>query len=140
MDEQLELEDVNARTPDGHEYRLSYEKGGDVVEIVFPGVRADCAVELTDHILLRFNREQRQAAGLTILGFSVLVTPTELGPRSFAMTGLGALPEMLHEVVASILSHAPVNHFLRVTSYQMSPTETIPLTFLEGPGVLPLAS
>ncbi len=140
MDEQPELRESSARTSSSHEYRLSYERIGDILEIAFPGVRADCAVELTDQILLRFNRDQGLAAGLTILGFSVLATPTDLGPRSFAITGLRDLPEALREQVAGILSRPPVSEFLRVTSYQVTSAEVVPLTFFESPGVLALAS
>jgi len=140
MDEQPEIREMDGHTPGGHAYHLSYERTGDIVEIVFPGVRADCAVELTDHILLRLNRDKGEAAGLTILGYSVLATPSDLGPRSFAMIGLGAMPEALRDVVTSILNRAPVNHFLKFTTYQTARAENIPLTFLESTTVLPLAS
>ena len=95
-------------TKDGQRIRLAYEEVGDILEIVFEGVEATCAIELTDNIVLRFHREQGRAAGLTLLDFSVLASPTELGVRSFALTGLDNLPEELREKVVRIITTPPV--------------------------------
>lgn len=102
-------------------------------------VPATSAVELTDHILLNFNRDQARAAGLTILSFSVLAASTELGPRSFALTGLETLPDEVRDVVVRIITQPPVNRFLKVTSFYTLSAETIPLTYLESPPALSLA-
>ncbi len=109
---------------------------GDILEIVFGDVKATCAVELTDNIALRFHREQARAAGLTILDFSILASPTEFGVRSFALTGLDDLPEELRETVARIITTPPVNLFLKVTTFYASPANQIPLTYVEGPSEL----
>ena len=70
----------------------SYDKDADVLYIsFFPGEKATTAVELNDNILLRFNRAEKRAIGLTLMDFSVLVQITDLGPRSFPLTGLNEL-------------------------------------------------
>ena len=137
---ELRLHETELVTKDGQRIRLAYEEVGDILEIVFDDVEATCAVELTDNIVLRFHREQGRAAGLTILDFSILTSPTELGVRSFALTGLDDQPEELRETVARIITTPPVNQFLKVTTFYASPTDQIPLTYVEGPSELVLAA
>ena len=133
---ELSLQETELTTSDGHRIHLAYEQVGDILEIVFDDVEATCAVELTDNIVLRFHRQQGRAAGLTILDFSVLASPTELGVRSFALIGLEDLPEDLREIVIRIITTPPVNHFLKVTTFYASATDQVPLTYVESPGEL----
>jgi hypothetical protein len=135
MSNKLCLQEMEITTESGQRIHLAYEETGDVLEIVFDDVEATCAVELTDNILLRFHREQGRAAGLTILDFSVLVSPSELGPRSFALTGLDNLPDDLRETVAQIITTSPVNRFLKVSTFHSVSAQPIPLTYVEGPRV-----
>jgi len=109
---------------------LAYDETGDILEVVFDGVEATTAVELTDNILLRFNHELALAAGLTILDFSLLARPTEMGPQSFPLTGLNNLPEELRQTVVKILTTPPVNRFLRV-SLLCAPPAHLPITTIE---------
>ncbi len=52
----------------------SYDKDVDVLYISFsPGEKATTAVELNDNILLRFNKAEMRAVGLTLMDFSMLV-------------------------------------------------------------------
>jgi hypothetical protein len=138
MDETLHLQETDF-FQDGQRIHLAYDEIGDVLEIVFEGVQATCAIELTDNILLRFHRELGQAAGLTILDFSILASPTELGPRSFAITGLENMPGDLRETVARIITTAPINRFLKVSTFYSLPAEPIPLTYVENPRALAFA-
>ncbi|MBM4466914.1 MAG: DUF2283 domain-containing protein [Chloroflexi bacterium] len=133
---ELRLHETELFTKDGQRIHLAYEEVGDILEIVFDDVEATCAVELTDNIVLRFHREQGRAAGLTILDFSILTSPTELGVRSFALTGLDDLPEELRETVARIITTPPVNQFLKVTTFYASPADRVPLTYVENPSEL----
>lgn len=91
---------------------------------------------MTDDILLRFDLEHEQAAGLTILDFSTLTSSTEIGPESFPVTGLADLPEELRRTVVKIITSPPVNRFLKLTCYYLTPTERIPLTYVEWPPAL----
>ena len=127
------VQEMEITTENSRPIHLAYDETGDVLEIVFDDVEATCAVELTDNILLRFHRELGQAAGLTILDFSVLASPSELGPRSFALTGLERLPDDLREMVARIITTAPVNRFLKVSIFDSFSVHPIPLTYIESP-------
>jgi len=133
MNSELRLQEMEITTEDGQKIHLAYEEAGDILEIVFDDIEATCAVELTDNILLRFHREQGRAVGLTILDFSVLVSPSELGPRSFALTGLDNLPDDLRETVARIITSSPVNRFLKVSTFHSLSAQSIPLTYVESP-------
>jgi len=137
---ELRLHETELVTTDGQRIHLAYEEVSDILEIVFGDVEATCAVELTDNIVLRFHREQVRAAGLIILDFSILASPTEFGVRSFALTGLNDLPEELRETGARIITTPPVNQFLKVTTFYASPANQIPLTYVEGPSKLVLAA
>ena len=114
----------------------SYDKEADVLYISFsPDEKPTAAVELNDNILLRFNRAEKRAIGLTLMDFSVLVQLTNLGPRSFPMTGLKELEPDWQETVIEIITAAPVNQILKVSSYMSSPVETVPITSIEKPPI-----
>ena len=114
----------------------SYDQEADVLYISFsPGEKATAAVELNDNILLRFNRAEKRAIGLTLMDFSVLVQLTSLGPRSFPLSGLKELEPDWQETVIEIITQPPVNQFLKVSMYTPSLTESIPVTLVERPPV-----
>ncbi len=114
----------------------SYDKEADVLYISFsPGEKATTAVELNENILLRFNRAEKRAVGLTLMDFSVLVQLTKLGPRSFPLTGLKDLEPEWQETVIEIITASPVNQILKISSYMLSPSETIPITLVQKPPI-----
>ncbi|MFQ6100343.1 MAG: hypothetical protein ACE5OS_03810 [Anaerolineae bacterium] len=94
-------------------------------------------VSLIEHILLRFHPETQEAVGLTLMDFSALVQPTEVGPRSFALTGLDNLPDDLRETVITLITTPPVNRFLKVSSFAPSPRQQFHLTYIEQPVLVP---
>ncbi|MDE3089874.1 MAG: DUF2283 domain-containing protein [Chloroflexota bacterium] len=118
----------------------SYDKEADVLYISFaPGEKATAAVELNESVLLRFNRAEKRAVGLTLMDFSVLVQLTKLGPRSFPLSGLADLePEWQEEVIA-IITQAPVNQILKVSAYAPSAIDIIPIASVEKPPI-PIAA
>lgn len=110
----------------------SYDKEADVLYISFsPGEKATSAVELNDNILLRFNRAEQRAIGLTLMDFSVLIQLTNLGPRSFPLRGLQDLEPDWQEMVINIITKPPVNQILKVSVYTPSLTETVPIALVE---------
>ena len=114
----------------------SYDKEADVLYISFsPGEKATSAVELNENILLRFNRVEKRAVGLTLMDFSVLVQITNLGPRSFPLTGLNDLEPDWQDTVIEIITAPPVNQILKVSSYMASAAETVPITSIEKPPI-----
>jgi uncharacterized protein YuzE len=95
-----------------------------------PGEKAT-GIELNDHILLRINKQERRAIGLTFLDYSLLAQRTEIGPRSFPLTGLAELSDELREIVLDILQRSPVNEVLFLSSYTPSMADAVPITSLQ---------
>ncbi|MCK4389155.1 MAG: DUF2283 domain-containing protein [Desulfobacterales bacterium] len=109
-----------------------YDKEADVLYISFsPGEKATTAVELNDNILLRFNRAEKRAIGLTLMDFSVLVQLTNLGPRSFPLSGLSELETEWQDTVIEIITKPRVNQILKVSVYTPSLAETVPIAQVE---------
>lgn len=80
-----------------------------------PGAGAT-GIELSEHLLLRVDKQQGAAVGLTVFNYSLLAQTTEMGPRSFPLTGLGALAEELRGMAISILQSEPVRGFLSLSA------------------------
>ncbi|MCK4451654.1 MAG: DUF2283 domain-containing protein [Anaerolineae bacterium] len=112
----------------------TYDREMDILYISFsPGEKATTAVELNDNVLLRLNREERRAVGLTLMDFSVLAQSTGFGPRYFPLTGLADLEEEWREMVTEIIMRPPVSLVLKLSAYAPSPLETIPIMAVERP-------
>jgi uncharacterized protein YuzE len=110
---------------------FNYDEVSDTLYVSFaPGEKAT-GIELNDHILLRINKKERRAIGLTFLDYSLLAQRTDVGPRSFPLTGLAELSEELREMVLDILRRPPVSDILFLSSYTPSIAETIPITLLQ---------
>jgi hypothetical protein len=115
----------------GEKVRLVYDEGEDMLDILFAENEPATGVELTDYILLRVNRKTARAVSLSILHFSIVAERTEYGPRSFPLDKLDQLPEDLRELVVRIITATPVNQFLKLSHFQASPTQRVPLTYVE---------
>lgn len=110
----------------------NYDKEADVLYISFsPGEKATTAVELNENMLLRLNRSEKRAIGLTLMDFSILVQMTDLGPRQFPLSGLDDLEPDWREMVIDIIMKPPVNQILKVSVYTASLAETIPIALVE---------
>ncbi|MCK4766028.1 MAG: DUF2283 domain-containing protein [Candidatus Aminicenantes bacterium] len=120
--------------------RLRYDENEDILDIFFDENESAAGVELTDHILLRLNRETGRAVSLTLLHFSILTERTEYGPRSYPLDKLNELPEDLQEQAFLAMSTSPVNKFLKLSFFQESPNRGIPLTYVEPASFVPVAS
>ena len=67
---------------------FNYDEVSDTLYVSFaPGEKAT-GIELNDHILLRVDKQERRAIGLTFLDYSLLAQRTDVGPRSFPLTGI----------------------------------------------------
>ena len=109
--------------------QFNYDEISDTLYISFvPGERAT-GIELNDYLLLRINKKEGRAVGLTIFEYSILVQPTEWGPRSFPLTGLAQSSADLRTLVFSILQQPPVNEWLTVSAYiPAAITDPTPIT------------
>lgn len=108
----------------------NYDELSDTLYVSFaPGEKAT-GIELNDHILLRINKKERRAIGLTFFEYSFLAQKTEIGLRSFPLTGLAELSDELREMVLDILQRSPLSDFLFLSSYTPSIAETIPIALI----------
>jgi uncharacterized protein YuzE len=110
---------------------LNYDEKSDTLYVSFAPSEKATGIELNDHILLRINKAERRAVGLTLFEYSLLAQRTEVGPRSFPLTGLAQLPDELREMVLDITLHPPVSEFLALSAYTPSLMETILITSLQ---------
>ncbi len=110
---------------------FNYDEVSNTLYISFaPGENAT-GIELTPHILLRLNKQDRKAVGMTFLEYSVLAQKTDMGPRTFPLTGLLELSDDLQDIVIDVLQRPPVSDVLLLSSYTPSITETIPIMLLQ---------
>ena len=121
---------------DAASFSYDYDQEADVLYVSFSsGEKASTAVELNDNILLRLNRAERRAIGLTLMDFSMLVQLTRLGPRASPLTGLSDLEPEWQEIVIEIIMSPPVNQILRVSTYTPSFAEAVPVATVERPPI-----
>ncbi|MBI5839849.1 MAG: DUF2283 domain-containing protein [Chloroflexi bacterium] len=112
---------------------MNYDETSDTLYISFaPGEKAT-GIELNDHILLRIDKEKRQAIGVTFLNYSILAQKADFGPRSLPLTGLAQLSDELRAIVVDILESSPVKEILSLSTYTPSVSEAIPITLLHLP-------
>ncbi len=117
--------------------KYNYDESSDTLYVSFsPGEEAT-GIELNEHILLRVNKQERRAVGITFFEYSLLAQKTELGPRSFPLHGLSELSEELRELVLDIAQRTPVSEILSLSAYTPSVLETIPISMGHS---LPLAA
>ena len=109
---------------------ITYDELGDTLYVSFAPGSAATGIELNDHILLRIDKEGWRAIGLSFFEYSVLAQRTELGPRSFPLTGLANLSPELRARVLDIVLTPPVSDFLSLSAYTLSATEIIPIASL----------
>ena len=90
-------------------------------------------IEMNEHILLRIDKENRKAVGITFLNYSILVQKADFGPHSFPLTGLTKLSDETREIVMEIFESTPVKKILSLSTYTASFSEAIPITLLHLP-------
>jgi uncharacterized protein YuzE len=109
---------------------FNYDETSDTLYVSFEPGKGATGIELSEHILLRIDKEARKAIGLTFFEYSLLAQQTEMGPRSFPLTGLAQLSEELQELVLDILRESPVSDILFLSSYTPSLQQATPITSL----------
>lgn len=109
----------------------NYDEQSDTLSISFaPGEHAT-GIELTEHILLRINKKDRRAVGITLLDYSVVAQQTDMGPRSFPLSGFERMPDDLREMVLAILRQPPVRDILTISAYTPNLIETTPIIAIQ---------
>jgi uncharacterized protein YuzE len=112
------------------EPEFNYDEVSDTLYVSFASGKEATGIELSEHILLRIDKDKRSAIGLTFFEYSLLAQRTEMGPRSFPLTGLVQLSDELQELVLDILQQPPVSDILFLSSYTPSPQQATPITSL----------
>ena len=136
---ELNLYKTEITAQDGTPVRLVYDQEADILEIFFGENEPATGVELTDQILLRLNQKTKRAISLMVLDFSILTERTEYGPRSYPLDKLDDLPEDMQELVLQMVTSLPVSQFLKLSHFQTSPTEHVPLTYVESQPTMAVA-
>jgi uncharacterized protein YuzE len=109
----------------------NYDEASDTLYISFaPGEHAT-GIELTDHILLRINKQEHRAVGITLFDYSILAQQTELGPRSFPLTGLNNIPAESRDLVLQIVLQPPVRDILALSAYTPTLAEATPIVSIQ---------
>ena len=108
-----------------------YDEESDTLHVSFTPGEAATGIALNDHMLLRINKHERRAIGLTLFAYPVLAQSTEVGPRSFPLTGLMQLSDDLRALVLDILRRPPVCHLLSLSAYTPSLVDTVPIATLQ---------
>ena len=108
----------------------NYDEGGDTLYVSFAPGETATGIALNDHMLLRVNKDEHRAIGLTLFDYSVLAQHTDIGPRSFPLTGLAQLSADLRALVLDILQRPPVCDLLFLSAYTPSLIETVPTASL----------
>lgn len=111
----------------------NYDETSDTLYMSFlPNIKAT-GIELSENILLRIDKDSRQAVGITFINYSLLIQKADFGPRSFPLTGLTKLSDETREIVMQILEGSPVKEILSLSTYTPSFSEAIPITLLHLP-------
>ena len=118
---------------------ISYDETSDTLYISFISGKKATGIELNDHILLRIDKKEEQAIGLTFFDYSLLTQKTEMGIRSFPLSGLADLSENARHSVLQILQSDPVASYLNLSAFTPSFNEMMPITTLSSRRVLETA-
>ncbi|BAZ22312.1 hypothetical protein NIES4073_31940 [Kalymmatonema gypsitolerans NIES-4073] len=110
---------------------IKYDEASDTLTVCFEPGSSATGIELTDHILLRINQQQRKPVSIVFFEYSVLAQKTEMGTRSFPLSGLSHISSDLREMVFDILLTPPVSDFLQLSAYTVSRVETLPIISLQ---------
>lgn len=131
LHEQIEI------LPTGEEVRIEYDSEGDTLEVFFASGAAT-GIELTDEIVLRYDKNSASPRSLIFTSFSHLIEDTEYGPESFRLTGIESLPPQQRDEILRILRMPAVSHFLQLSAVKLPHTpHPIPFTSVRH---LPLAA
>jgi len=91
----------------------NHDREGDILYISFsPGEKEKTAVKLTYDILLRFNRAEKRAIGITILNYSDMIKDTERRQQNnyIPLNGLDDLEPDWQDAVIETLKRPPANY------------------------------
>ncbi len=110
---------------------IKYDEASDTLTVCFEPESKATGVELTDHILLRINQQQRSFVSIVFFEYSVLAQTTNMGTRSFPILGLSQISNDLKEIIFEILLNPLASYLLQLSAYTVSLVETIPIVSIQ---------
>jgi uncharacterized protein YuzE len=122
------------------EPEIRYDEPSDTLYISFAPGESATGLELSEHILLRVDKRERHAVGLTLMDFSIMTQQTELGPRSFPLSGLALLSADMRELATELLHSEPVCEYLSLSAFTSPGRETVPISQLRADKLTSLAA
>ncbi len=115
----------------GQQAWIEYDQAGDLLEIFFQAGEANCAIELTESIILRFDWKTAQPFSLGFISASHLIQATEYGEMHFQLL-VDEWPDELRDKVWQMLRSAPLNELLQISSYAPAHThQVIPMAAIK---------
>lgn len=97
-------------------YSLSYDDEGDVLYVSFRPSERAVTQSLSLNIVLSYDRELKQATGLTFIGFSELIGVTTGKPLTLVLDHLAEMPDDKRQILLDMLVRPPVTDYLRILS------------------------
>lgn len=97
--------------------KIVYDEPADVLYIAFVLGATATGLSLNEHILLRADVARRRAIGITLIGYSDLVSRSEIGPQIFPLTRLDELTPGSRTLAMELLHTPPVSEYLTVYAY-----------------------
>ncbi|HEU4556247.1 MAG TPA: DUF2283 domain-containing protein [Longimicrobium sp.] len=95
---------------------IFYDEPVDTLYLAFfPGEKAT-GLRLNNHIVLRVDKHNRRAIGITVLDFSMLAGRGGIGPHSYPLTELDELKPEPRELALELLHSPPVSDYLTVVA------------------------
>jgi uncharacterized protein YuzE len=91
--------------------RITYDPEGDILYITFGQPVSATGYQLSDQVLLRIDPQTSEAAGLTILNYSIHAC----GEQDIPLPGLEEEDPEIRARLMSVLASPPVSHFIRAT-------------------------
>jgi uncharacterized protein YuzE len=112
---------------------IHYDEPSDTLHIAFMPGQGATGLELNENILLRVDKRTRTAVGLTVFNYSLIAQRTEMGPRSYALTGLSELSPEMRTLALDLLLSQPVSDFLSISAYSPmgNPAALVPITSVQ---------
>lgn len=106
---------------------FNYDEMSDALYISFFPGETGTGIEINENLLLRVNKRERRAIGLSVSNYSILAQPAETGRRTLPLTGLTELSDELRTLALEILGRAPLADLLALSSFTPTPSENIPI-------------
>lgn len=118
---------------------FNYDETSDTLYVSFAPGEKGTGLELNENLLLRVNKSERRAVGLSVFNYSLLAQPTETGRRSLPLSGLADFSPETRALALDVLKRPPVSELLMISTYTPSTSENTPLVSFRD-AILPMTA